>query len=114
MTTTAAPAPTAHCARCGRTLRDPRSVAAGVGPTCRRRIAAAAAAVITRIPARQIDKALTLIADAGIQRTSKATFTTVSSNGIDRYTTTPASCTCPAGLHHRDCYHRIAATLIAA
>lgn len=113
MTTTAAPTST-RCARCGRTLTDPRSVAAGVGPTCRRRITARAATVITSIPTRQLDKALDLIAEAGIVRTNRATFTVISSNGLDRYTTTPASCTCPAGLHHRDCYHRVAATLIAA
>lgn len=112
MTTTAAT--TTRCARCGRQLRDPRSVAAGVGPTCRKRITATAAVVITRTTPAQLDKALDLIADAAITRTSTATFTVISSNGRDRYTTTPASCTCPAGRHHRDCYHRLAATLIAA
>lgn len=114
MTTTAAPTATAHCARCGRLLRDPKSVAAGVGPTCAKRIAIKAATVVTRTTPAQLDKALTLIADAAITRTSKATFTVISSNGHTTYTTTPASCTCPAGVHHRDCYHRLAATLIAA
>lgn len=111
MTTTAAPT---RCARCGRTLTNPASIAAGIGPTCRRRITARAATVVTHTSTAQLDKALDLIADAAITRVSTATFTVISSNGLDRYTTTPASCTCPAGRHHRDCYHRLAATLIAA
>lgn len=105
---------TSHCARCGRTLRDPKSIAAGVGPKCAKRIAAAAPVVLADVSDAQADKAVELIGDAGIQRVSPASFLVVSTDGAVRYETTTASCSCKAGQFGRMCYHRVAARLIAA
>jgi hypothetical protein len=105
---------TSHCARCGRALRDPKSVAAGVGPKCAKRIAAAAVTTLAHHKPAQVDKAVELIGDGAIVRLSAGTFSVVSSSGTDRYTTTPVSCTCTAGFYGRTCYHRVAAQLIAA
>lgn len=105
---------TSHCARCGRILRDPKSVAAGVGPKCAKRIAAAAVVVVSHHKPEQVSKAIELIGDGAIVRQSIGTFTVVSSSGVDRYVTTSVTCTCPAGTYGRTCYHRVAAELIAA
>jgi hypothetical protein len=110
---------TAQCKRCGRTLTDPKSVAAKLGPVCTKKRAAEqrAAAVIAKHQPAQVDKAIELIGDAGILPTSSVragVFTVVSSNGVDRYTTTPTRCTCPAGTHGRTCYHLVAAELMFA
>lgn len=109
---------TAQCKRCGRTLTDPKSVAAKLGPVCAKKRAAEAraAAVIAKHQPVQVDKAIELIGDAGILpvEPGRPVFTVVSSNGVDRYTTTPTQCTCPAGLHGRTCYHLVAAELIVA
>ncbi len=112
MTTTKAT--TARCTRCGRELRDLRSVARGVGPTCAKRIKARAEAVIIEHSASAVDKAIELIGDSGIVRVGRATFLSVSSDGATRYETTTASCACKAGQFGRMCYHRVAAQLIAA
>ncbi len=103
-----------HCARCGRTLTDPRSIGRGVGPVCARRIAAAAPTMLATIKPAQVTKALDLIADGGIATVSLGHYLTVSSNGQTRYETTANTCSCPAGSYGRDCYHRVAASLIAA
>lgn len=103
-----------HCARCGRALTDPRSVAAGIGPKCAKRIAAQAKVIVATHKPAQVAKAVELIGDGAIVRTGAHTFTVVNSNGVDRYTTTPVLCDCPAGTHGRTCYHRVAAQLIAA
>jgi len=105
---------TSHCARCGRTLRDPKSVAAAVGPRCAKRIAAAAVTTLAHHAPVQVEKAIELIGDSGIVRTSAGTFSVVSSSGTDSYVTTSVSCTCTAGIYGRTCYHRVAAELIAA
>lgn len=105
---------TSHCARCGRALRDPKSIAAGVGPRCAKRIAEAAIVVMATNTATSVGKAIELIGDAGIVRVGAGEFITVSSRGDVRYETTPASCTCTAGVYGRVCYHQVAAKLIAA
>lgn len=107
-------AKTAQCKRCGRTLRDPKSVAAGVGPTCAKRIAANAVIVLATAKPAAVDKAIELIGDAGIVHTGHGTFLTVSSDGTTRYETTTTTCVCTAGTYGRTCYHQIAARLIAA
>lgn len=105
---------TAQCTRCGRTLTSAKSIAAGVGPVCARRIRAAAVVVIATTPAAQVDKAIELIGDAGIVRVAAGQFLAVASDGIVRYETTTHQCSCRAGQFGRTCYHRIAAQLIAA
>jgi Family of unknown function (DUF6011) len=103
-----------HCARCGRVLRDPRSIAAGVGPKCAKRIATAALVTIAHHKPEQVAKATELIADGGIARVAPGTFESVSSSGTEVYTTTTHGCSCKAGTFGRTCYHRVAAELIAA
>lgn len=110
---------TAKCKRCGRTLTDPKSVAAKLGPVCAKKSAAAqrASVVIAKHQPAQVDKAIELIGDAGILPTATVragVFSVVSSNGVDRYTTTPTTCTCPAGTFGRTCYHLVAAELMIA
>lgn len=105
---------TSQCARCGRTLTSAKSISAGLGPRCAKRIASSAAEVMASVPAAQISKAIELIGDSGIVRVSLGTFTVVSSDGQHHYSTTSVSCTCTAGTFGRTCYHRVAARLIAA
>lgn len=107
-------AKTAQCKRCGRTLRDPKSVAAGVGPTCAKRIAANAVVLLANVRPAVADKAIELIGDAGIVHTGHGVFLTVSSDGTTCYETTTTTCACAAGMYDRTCYHQIAARLIAA
>ncbi len=105
---------TSQCKRCGRTLRDPKSVAAGVGPRCAKRIAEAAVVVMSQHSGPAVDKAIELIGDGGIVRVGDGLFVTVSSDGATRYETTAGTCACKAGTYGRTCYHQIAAKLIAA
>lgn len=105
---------TSQCKRCGRTLTDPKSVAAGIGPRCAKRIADAAVIVMAQHSETSVAKAVELIGDAGIVHVGRGLFVTVSSDGITRYETTAASCACKAGTFGRTCYHQVAAKLIAA
>lgn len=107
---------TAKCKRCGRTLTDPKSVAAKLGPVCAKKRAAEqrASAVIARHQPVQVDKAIELIGDAGILPTEHGVFLVVSSAGDVRYETTTARCSCKAGQFGRLCYHRVAAELMIA
>jgi hypothetical protein len=105
---------TSQCKRCGRTLTDPKSVAAGIGPRCAKRIAAAAVTIVAMHKASTVEKAIELIGDAGIVHVGGGVFVSVSSDGTTRYETTPASCACKAGTFGRICYHQVAAQLIAA
>lgn len=108
-----------RCPRCRRVLRSARSIAAGVGPTCKAKIAAAAKTTTAK-PA-QVAKAAELIELGAIvpirgrraRRTS--VFRVVSSDGTRTYlTATTGQCNCPAGLKSRDCYHGLAARLVTA
>lgn len=107
---------TAHCLRCGRTLRSAASVKASYGPVCRARIRAAALAEALRdFTAAQRDKAAELIADGALVPVRRGIFRTVSSKGDAQYlTAATGQCNCPAGLRGRRCYHGAAARTLAA
>ena len=111
MTTTDTHSHEARCLRCGRKLTA--SAAKGYGPTCARKIRAAAidAAKADYSDAQQA-KAEELIADGAIVQMAPGLFEVVSSNGTDHYATDGASCSCPAGAKDRRCYHRLAATVL--
>ncbi|WP_254886312.1 DUF6011 domain-containing protein [Streptomyces sp. NA02950] len=107
-----------HCLRCDRVLRSPRSAALGYGPTCLRKVKAAALAHArtgSHKPA-QVAKATELIEMGGLVRLrARRVFQVVASDGITTYKTAPQACTCPAGLRgQHTCYHRIAAQIVAA
>jgi hypothetical protein len=107
---------TATCRRCHATLRSARSVQQGIGPVCHRNEKREHAALAAGFNTTAIDKARQLIAEHAIlPLRGRRVFTVVSSNGVDRYLTAPQTCNCPAGLRGRyGCYHRAAATMLAA
>jgi hypothetical protein len=113
-------APTTRCIRCGRTLKSARSIAAGMGRTCRAKVAEAAKVIdlsVFKDTKGAATRAEQLIADAGIVPTRHAgQFIATSSDGTKTYTvdTIDRSCTCPAGLKGRACYHLVAADIITA
>ncbi len=102
------------CLRCGRKLTA--SAAAGYGPTCLRKIRAAAitAARADFTPEQQA-KADELIRDGGIVPTARpGIFQAVSSKGDAVYLVHPAACNCSAGLRaRRPCYHSLAARILS-
>lgn len=107
---------TANCRRCRALLTTPRSVTRGYGDRCwheQRRENAAKAAGFK--PAT-ITKARELIADGGIIPVrGRRVFRAVSSDGTASYLTAPQACACKAGLRGKHgCFHRAAATLLAA
>lgn len=110
------------CGRCGRTLTGRRSRKLGFGEECWRRMRAVAAQLraeherelIGAFAEHQVDSALELIADGGIAHIGDYVFITISSDGLDRYTTTGYECSCPAGLRGDDCYHQAAALAFQA
>jgi hypothetical protein len=117
MTKTQTPATkTATCRRCHATLKSARSVARGIGPVCERNERRERAAQAAGFKAQAIEKAKALIAEKAIVPVrGRRVFQVVASNGIDRYFTAPQSCNCPAGIKGKfACYHRAAATMLAA
>jgi hypothetical protein len=105
-----------NCLRCGRKLTSAKSTAAGYGPTCTRKVKAAAKdKVIAQYKPAQVAKAEELIEQGGIiPFRGRRVFTVISSDGSATYKTAPQGCTCPAGIKGRHvCYHRIAAEIIA-
>jgi Family of unknown function (DUF6011) len=107
--------PTTNCRRCHALLRSARSVARGYGDRCWTLRRQEDAALSAGFKLAAIDKARQLIADRAIVRLRANVFQVVSSNGVDRYLTAPETCNCPAGLKARHaCYHRAAATMLAA
>lgn len=107
----------ANCLRCGRRLSSAKSVATGYGPTCTRKVKAAAqAAAVSAFKPAQIAKAQELIADGGIVAIrDRRIYRTVSSDGTRTYLTAPQACNCAAGLKAKHaCFHRIAATILTA
>lgn len=117
MTQTGTAAQLHRCERCHRPLTDQASVARGVGRTCAKRIRQAAVlAQIPTVTGTQVAKATELIElhAATRRQRGRQVFDVISTRGDARYTTTPDTCTCPAGEHGRFCYHRLAVALIAA
>ncbi|OLT24381.1 hypothetical protein BJF79_13645 [Actinomadura sp. CNU-125] len=109
---------TATCRRpgCHATLTNPRSVARGIGPTCARKERQDNAARAAGIKPATLVKARELIADGGIiPIRGRRVFRAVSSDGTATYLTAPQACSCAAGLRGKHgCFHRAAATLLAA
>lgn len=107
---------TATCRRCHATLKSAKSVANGIGPVCAKRERQEHAVHAAGYKAAAIEKARQLIADKAIVPIrGRRVFQVVASNGTDRYLTSPQACNCPAGIKGKyACYHRAAATLLAA
>lgn len=116
MTKTGTSQKTATCRRCHATLKSARSVQRGIGPVCARLERQEQAARAAGFKPAAIDKARQLIAEKAIlPLRGRRVFTVVSSDGASRYLTAPQTCNCPAGLRGRHgCYHRAAATMLAA
>jgi hypothetical protein len=108
----------ATCTRCGRTLRSQESIARDMGRHCAKmdRKEQAAKLILANYTRPQVEKVKQLLADGGVQKVGRHTWTAVASNGYGRYSvdTTMASCTCKAGENGRQCYHLAAAQLLAA
>lgn len=105
-----------NCLRCGRRLSSAKSVAAGYGPTCTRKVKAAAKAqVVSQYKPTLVAKAEELIEQGGIiALRGHHVFQVVASNGTDTYKTAPQGCTCAAGVKGKYvCYHRIAAHILS-
>lgn len=104
-----------RCTRCGRPLHAAKSIAAGRGPTCARKVRAAARtkALADYKPAQQA-KALELIEQGGmVAIRGRHVFAAVSSDGTRTYKAAPQACTCPAGARGTRCYHRAAAAVLS-
>lgn len=110
--------PTTRCRRCNRPLRSAASITRGTGPTCHRTERREAALKTAGFKPAAVAKALQLIADRGIvPLRGRRVFQVVSSDGAARYLTAPQACNCTAGLRSGGrsvCYHRVAATALAA
>lgn len=102
----------ARCRHCGRTLRSPRSIAVGYGPTCARKIRRATTVADAKPDA--IAKAAELIEQGAIvPLRGRRIFTVISSDGARTYKTAAQGCTCPAGIKGKfTCYHRVAAQIL--
>jgi hypothetical protein len=105
-----------NCLRCGRKLTSAKSIATGYGPTCTRKVKAAAKAkAAAAFKPATVAKAEELIEQGGIVAIRARVFRVVSSNGQGTYLTAPEGCTCAAGLRGKHvCYHRAAATILLA
>lgn len=105
-----------NCLRCGRALRSAKSTTTGYGPTCTRKVKAAAKAeIVAAHKPAVVAKAEELIEQGGIiPLRGRHVFAVVASNGVDTYKTAPQGCTCPAGVKGRYvCYHRVAAQILS-
>lgn len=117
MTTTATDTHEARCLRpgCGRVLRSAKSVTAGYGPTCLRKIREAAIAEAKAgFSEAQQESAGQLIRDGGIVAQDRHLYVAVSSEGDKAYSVEAHSCTCHAGASGRRCYHQLAARILDA
>ncbi|GAA4626969.1 hypothetical protein GCM10023196_037350 [Actinoallomurus vinaceus] len=105
-----------RCRKCGRPLRNAKSIARGYGPTCKARIVAAAKTTdLSDYTPAQIDRAIEVIEmDAAIPTGRPNVLRIVSGDGSTSYLTTDQACNCPAGLRQRRCYHRATATILNA
>ncbi|MFD3802631.1 DUF6011 domain-containing protein [Streptomyces sp. NPDC058619] len=104
-----------NCLRCGRVLRNTKSIAAGYGPTCKAKVRAAAKAeIIATYKPHQIEKAHELIEQGALIPLRGHIYLAVSSDGTETYRTHRAACNCKAGLKgHHVCKHRIAAHILS-
>jgi SWIM zinc finger len=110
---------TAKCLNCGR-VRHFRSAAAAAkaapsGRICAARIRNVAAVVELPCKPEQHAKALELIEDGGIVRTSRpGVFAVSSSDGSTVYVTdaNAGTCSCAGGQHGRYCYHLASAEIL--
>jgi hypothetical protein len=104
------------CRRCHAVLRSTKSLQRGIGDRCLRLERQEQAVKNAGFKPAMIAAAREIIADGAIAPIrGRRVFEVVSSNGIDRYLTAPEACNCPAGLKSRyACYHRAAATILAA
>lgn len=109
-------APATRCQSCKRPLRAAASITQGMGRTCARKARQEAAAQLAGFKAATVAKARELIADGGIVPVrGRRVFRAVSSDGTRTYLTAKEACTCAAGLKGKHaCFHRAAATLLAA
>jgi hypothetical protein len=104
-----------RCLGCGRPLRSAKSIAAGRGRVCQRKVRQAEQAIdLTDYKAHQIASARELIEDGAIIPLRSVIFIAVSTDGTETYKTAPTACTCPAGTKGSRCYHTLAARLLLA
>lgn len=104
-----------RCRGCHRPLRSARSIAAGRGPVCARKVRQATAAQAGIHKPQAIEKAVELIELGAIAPLrGRRVFTVISSDGTGTYKTAPSGCTCAAGIKGRYvCYHRVAAMILS-
>lgn len=109
---------TAKCIRCGRTLRSEKSIADGMGRTCKAKVRHIADVIdLTAFrDARGVRaKAAELIEQGGIVPASRTgLYLAVSSDGTNTYLvdTVEGSCSCKGFVHAGHCFHGVAAALI--
>lgn len=121
MTTTDTAQHEARCLapNCGRKLTSEASIKAGYGPTCLRKIRAAAkTADLSAWTPAQVEAATELIADGGVVPSTRGdVFHTVSTDGTEIHRTHPNGCNCVNGLQTRPprpCLHRCAVVIVLA
>lgn len=109
---------TTNCKKCGRVLRTARSIAAGYGPTCARkiRIATERVTAAATFKSYQLDRATELIELGGVLQIRFGEYAAVSSKGDATYAANALirTCTCPAGERGVACYHLAAALILIA
>ncbi len=93
-------------------LSTPESIARGYGPTCARKIRQETKEAKAPFSADQQAKADKLIASGSITLRERGLYVAVSSKGDTTYCVTEHSCSCPAGVHDRRCYHLLAVRLL--
>ncbi|EFC80173.1 DUF6011 domain-containing protein [Parafrankia sp. EUN1f] len=108
-TNTPSPTHTARCIRCNRTLRGAKSVAAGIGPTCAKKVAAETA----DYSPEQAAKAVRLVAAGEVVKAPSKAF-----HGLHlvrgTYYATTTDCSCEGAQAHMACYHTLAVRLTVA
>lgn len=105
-----------RCRRCNRPLKSDASQTRGYGRACAAKVRKAVKAAASAFKPAQVAKAEELIADGGIVAIrGRRVFRVVSSNGSGTYLAAPQACNCAAGLRAQHaCYHRVAASILAA
>lgn len=105
----------ARCLRpgCGRKLRSAKSVAAGYGPVCLRKIRAAQLAEAREgfTPA-QCDKADDLIRDGGAVEVAPGLYEMATGGELGTCACDGHSCSCAAGWSDKRCYHLLVARVL--